>query len=101
MQDFDIYVVKFYYSEDKSKYKYRPALVINDTLRLVAKITGNTDIRSNADYIIKDWNAAGLDKPSRVKLDDALYLKPDSSAKYLGHLSEKDSNNIKKMLKYS
>lgn len=101
MQDFDIYVVKFYYLEDKSRYKYRPALVINDTLHLVAKITSNTDIRSDADYIIKDWEAAGLDKPSRVKLDDALYLKPDSPAKYLGHLSEKDSSNIKKMLKYS
>jgi hypothetical protein len=64
----------------------------------VAKITGaEHGQRSEFDYVIKDYKAAGLTKPSIIRFDKTILVGKSQLTDYIGHLSEEDIKAIQKI----
>lgn len=93
---------RFDFSEGHG-YKYRPIIVLATRLDglLVAMVTGAANKLSlEHDHPIREWEAAGLDKPSIARLDriaeiPAGYL---GTAGRIGCLTDGDINAIKAIL---
>lgn len=98
----EVWHARFDFSEGKG-YKFRLVIVlgVHDDGGLVAMITSATSKLSLAhDYAIRDWRAAGLEKPSVARLDriaeiPAGYL---GTAGRIGALVEADIEAIKVVL---
>lgn len=97
MRNFDLYWVRFHY-EDTSEYKYRPALIINDQIVRLSKITSNLDRIETPYYILKDWREAGLTKESLVRITKTVDVNNQMLRRYIGHLSQRDECEIKNMI---
>ena len=101
-QPWEVWYARFDFSEGHG-YKYRPVIVLAmrfDGL-VVAMVTGaGNKLTLEHDYPIREWEAAGLDKPSIARLDriaqiPAGYL---GSAGRIGRLAESDIAAIKAIL---
>jgi mRNA interferase MazF len=85
--------------------KYRPAVVISTDLYhahhpdliLTLITTQLADAASPTDYILRDWAAAGLQKPSAVQI--YFDLAPIADVKPIGHLSDRDWQEVKARLR--
>ena len=85
--------------------KKRPAVVVSTDLYhahhpdviLTLVTTQLADASTPTDYILQDWAAAGLHKPSavRVYFDMALALEVDP----IGHLSDRDWQEVQARLR--
>lgn len=101
-QPWEIWHARFDFSEGHG-YKYRPVIVLatRPDGSLVAMVTGVANKLSLAhDYAIREWEAAGLDKPSIARLDriaeiPAGYL---GIAGRIGRLVDSDIAAIKTIL---
>lgn len=101
-QPWEVWHARFDFSEGHG-YKYRPIIVLAMRLDglLVAMVTGIANKLSlEHDYPIREWEAAGLDKPSIARLDriaeiPAGYL---GAAGHIGCLTDGDINAIKAIL---
>lgn len=100
---YDIYIVDFYYEDSPGKSKQRPALVLGEgnIAYMFAKITSKNKQRSKYDYVIRDWELAGLKEPSVVRLDKRLILNNEHVHKRIGHLSKYDEENVHKLLYFT
>lgn len=84
--------------------KRRPAVVVSSEnyLReradvILAVVTTQIDkANSSTDYILQDWQSAGLNKPSAVRI--FLFTIPKNKAREFGNLSEKDWTEVRKRL---
>lgn len=100
-QPWEVWHARFDFSEGHG-YKYRPIIVLAMRLDglLVAMVTGIANKLSlEHDYPIREWEAAGLDKPSIARLDRIAEI----PAGYLGVgrigcLTDGDINAIKAIL---
>lgn len=87
--------------------KRRPALVVSsDTYHsqrpdlIVALITSQiAKATSKTDHILRDWESAGLDKPSAIRIFLQTY--PANLCSQIGVLSDFDWNEAKEVLKLS
>lgn len=94
----EIWLARFDFSEGRG-YKYRPVIVLAQKPdgTLVAMVTGSANKLSlEHDYCLREWRAAGLDKPSIARLDriaeiPASYL---GSAGRIGRLARVDIEAI-------
>ena len=101
-QPWEVWHARFNFSEGRG-YKYRPVIVLAAQAdgSLVTMVTSATNKLSlEHDYLIQEWEAAGLDKPSIARLDriaqiPAGYL---GTAGRIGRLADKDIVAIKAML---
>jgi len=101
-QPWEVWHARFDFSEGHG-YKYRPIIVLAMRLDglLVATVTGVANKLSlEHGYPIREWEAAGLDKPSIARLDriaeiPAGYL---GVAGRIGCLTDGDINAIKAIL---
>lgn len=101
-QPWEVWHARFGFSEGHG-YKYRPIIVLATRLDglLVAMVTGVADKLSlEHGYPIREWEAAGLDKPSIARLDriaeiPAGYL---GVAGRIGCLTYGDINAVKAIL---
>ena len=101
-QPWEVWHARFDYASG-SGYKYRPVIVLatRPDGSLVAMVTSVANKLSLAhDYFIREWKAAGLEKPSIARLDriaeiPAGYL---GSAGRIGRLAEADVTAIKAIL---
>lgn len=101
-QPWEIWHARFDYSEGRG-YKYRPVIVLatRSDGSLVAMVTKTTNSLSlKHDYSIREWKAAGLDKPSIARLDRIAQIPSDylGTAGYIGCLAEADITSIKTIL---
>lgn len=88
---------------DKHGYKYRPVIVVGvrDDGSLAMMVTSATNkLHLEHDYLLRDWEQAGLDKPSIARADriaeiPASYL---GTAGRIGELSERDRAAISTIL---
>lgn len=99
----DIWHVRFAY-EEKHGYKYRPAIVVavsEDGSQVMMVSDANNKLQLEGDYLIKDWQEAGLDKPSIARVQRVVEIPPSYIGKggKFGHLSERDARNIEILLK--
>lgn len=98
----EVWHARFDFSEGKG-YKYRPVIVvgIQDEGSLVAMVTSATNKLSlEHDYVIRDWEAAGLEKPSIARLDRIAEIPADylGTAGRIGRLSDADIKAIRIVL---
>lgn len=101
-QPWEVWHARFDFSEGHG-YKYRPVVVLatRPDGSLVAMVTSATNKLSlEHDCPIREWAAAGLDKPSIARLDriaeiPAGYL---GTAGRIGHLANTDIAAIRSML---
>lgn len=101
-QPWEVWHARFDFSEGRG-YKYRPVIVLaaSSDGSLVAMVTSaNNKLALAHDYPIREWAAAGLDKPSIARLDriaqiPAGYL---GNAGFIGRLVDEDIAAIKAIL---
>lgn len=101
-QPWEVWHARFDFSEGHG-YKYRPVIVLatRSDGSLVAMVTSvGNKLFLEHDYPIREWKAAGLEKPSIARLDriaqiPAGYL---GSAGLIGRLVEEDVVAIKTIL---
>lgn len=70
-QPWEVWHARFDYASGRG-YKYRPVIVLatRPDGSLVAMVTGaGNKLTLEHDYSIREWEAAGLDKPSTARLD--------------------------------
>ncbi|NLH91567.1 MAG: type II toxin-antitoxin system PemK/MazF family toxin [Atopobium sp.] len=88
---------------DRHGYKYRPVIIVGvrDDGSLAMMVTSSTNkLHLEHDYLLQDWQQAGIDKPSIARADriaeiPASYL---GSAGRIGELSERDRAAISVIL---
>lgn len=81
-EPWEVWHARFNYEEGKG-YKYRPVIIVGSGSSgdLVMMVTSATSKRTlEHDYHLKDWEAAGLDKPSIARADRIAEV----PASYLG-----------------
>lgn len=101
---YDIVVVKFPFASSL-KYKARPAVILssdsyNNKSRnslIILAVSSQVDSKLEIEAEVFDWKFAGLLKPSLFKSSIAT-IDQDVIVAKLGHLSQKDSQNLEKML---
>jgi len=84
--------------------KRRPAIVVSGDVYhqerpdvLLAVVTTQTDKADClTDYILQDWQSAGLNKPSAVRI--FLFTVPKNKIAEIGELSERDWAEVRKRL---
>ena len=81
--------VKF---EDSDEVKQRPVLVIDPQRNFVMalKMTGMDRGDEGSEYRVRDWNQAGLSKPTFIRLGKYLKLRQQDFDKKIGELSAQD-----------
>ena len=87
--------------------KRRPAIVVSSETYhkerpdiILAVVTSQVNkSNSSTDYILQNWQAAGLNKPSAVRI--FLFTLPRNKIVEIGELSEKDWTQVQKRLQIS
>ncbi len=101
---YDVVVVQFPFASS-SKYKARPAVVISShaynnnrhqTLLIMA-ISSQITTKESLEYVITDWEVAGLLKPSLLKASVAT-IEREVILQRLGTLSASDAKALDAML---
>ena len=77
----------------KKYHSHRPDIIVGVLTSKVAKATAPSD------YILQDWAAAGLRRRSAFRA--FLLTLPASDARLIGHLSDRDWQEIQKCLKFA
>ena len=98
MKDYDIYLVEFKY-EGGSGSKWRPALVLDQSIIRLSKITSNIDRTETPYCLLKDWKLEGLYKPSLVRLTQTIDVDSHSLGRYVGHLTDRDIKDVEACLR--
>ncbi len=97
----DIILVKYPYEDDHTKYKARPALIIDKdgtTLEvMVIKITSQS-ARDATDYDILNWFQANLKKPSVARTSKIEVILYTQILRHIGTMTNSDYNQIMNML---
>lgn len=93
-QLWEVWHARFNYSEGHG-YKYRPVIVVGvrEDGTLVMMVTSAANKLSLPhDYVIQDWEGAGLDKPSIARADRIAEIPPGylGTAGKIGKLSNRD-----------
>ena len=96
----DILLVRYPFT-DLSGVKVRPAIVVNaphpSQDSFVVPLTSRLAVLQPGEFILAEWQSAGLNVPSAVKR--GIYtIHPSLIAKLVGHLSAKDSRHLEKSL---
>ena len=101
MVKYDVIFVDFPHRQhDGTSSKY-PAVVLegNKLAHLAAQVTSRVDkYNSFSDYKIKDWEEAGLFKPSVARLGQQEAFSDDIVINKIGHLSDDDIAGIEEIL---
>lgn len=81
------------FEDDPTKQKKRPVLVISETEMYILsfKITGHSAREDyTGEYEIHHWQEAGLTKPSTIRFEKRIRLKPEDVIEKIGELHPAD-----------
>lgn len=97
----EIVLIRYPFS-DMSAAKVRPAVVVSASNQsddvFIVPLTSKTHKLRDGEYLLSDWNAAGLNLPSAVKR--GLYtIHPTLIKKRVGRLSLQDSTQLERSLR--
>ena len=89
--------------DGKKGYKYRPVIVVGlrENGSLVMMVTSATNkLKLEHDYLLQDWEEAGLDKPSIARADRIAEIPPNyvGVAGKIGRLSVRDEMALRHLL---
>lgn len=101
-KNWEVWHARFNFQEGHG-YKFRPVIIIDTTSEgsLVMMITSiGNKLSLEHDYILIDWEEAGLDKPSIARADRIAIIPPNSigTSRKIGMLSYRDIAAIKTIL---
>ena len=102
---YDVVVVKFPFASSL-KYKARPAVIISDKFYntnsrdtiIILAISSKIDTKLDFEIEIKEWQKAGLLKPSLFKSSIAT-IEKDFIITKLGSLEECDKNSLENLIR--
>ncbi|MCL2350468.1 MAG: type II toxin-antitoxin system PemK/MazF family toxin [Defluviitaleaceae bacterium] len=93
----DVVLVSFPFEDNLHKAKLRPAVVIANSHKnleiAILKVTTQPP-RSKSDYVILEWESAGLLKPSTVRVSKRIVVNTAAIVQTIGRLTAKDLNNV-------
>ena len=100
MVAFDIVFVDFPFREHDGRSANHPAIVLEDGVVVPCSQVSSQVQKYNGplDYHLLDWKDAGLDKASVVQLGRVEQFSDADVQFIIGHLSERDIENIKNIL---
>lgn len=101
MVKYDVIFVDFPHRQHDGTSSKHPAVVLegNKLAHLAAQVTSRVDkYNSFSDYKIKDWEEAGLFKPSVARLGQQEAFSDDIVINKIGHLSDDDIAGIEEIL---
>lgn len=84
--------------EDMPQSKVRPVIVLEDSVLVVDCLKMTSQPPRPGEYVLKEWKAAGLLKPTTVRISKRLALKPCLFRKRIGSLQLADILEIEKRL---
>ena len=87
--------------EESEETKVRPVLITHNGEAFVVgyKVTGHTPRNMWGEYSIKNWQAAGLSKPSTVRFSKMLQIPQADVIRKIGTLQGLDKVAVIRMLK--
>ena len=88
----DIFWAEVVFEDDPETIKMRPVVVNSNRGAFIMSFyaTSQSPKPGYDCYIIKQWEQAGLDKPTVIRLDKCLKLFPANFGDYIGHLTDQD-----------
>lgn len=100
MNRWDVYWADAPFEDDPELEKRRPVIIAKDGMVyvLVLRVTSHS-ARDNTDYALVEWQYAGLDRPSVVRIRKIAQLNPDKIYGYIGKLHALDIVEIQKRMK--
>lgn len=101
-QRWEIWHARFDFDGAKG-YKFRPVIVLErdeDSLFVMMVTSTTNKLSLPHDYAIRDWQAAGLEKPSIARADRIAELPPGylGTAGRIGQLSQADQSALEAIL---
>ena len=99
----DIWIARVAFEDAPEVAKIRPVLVVDEKENYVlsVKITSHSPRSEFAgEYSIRYWQAAGLLKPSTIRLTKRLSLPKEAFIKKIGILQKADIENIESILQH-
>lgn len=97
MSQWDIYLANVPF-EDVPQSKVRPVLVIDDTAVIIDCIKMTSKPPRRGEYVLKDWENAGLHKQTAVRISKRLRLEKARLIKQIGKLQLNDIVEIQKLI---
>lgn len=89
MNKWDVYLANVPF-EDVQQAKVRPVIILDGTTVIVDCIKMTSHLPRRGEYQLKFWQAAGLKKPTTVRLSKRLALERGNFIKYIGRLHPVD-----------
>lgn len=89
-QRFDLVLAEVPF-EDCSESKIRPILIVDNEAYLIRCFSVTSNTSRPEDYVIKEWKAASLRKPSAIRVQKILELDADFVGHKIGHLQPIDN----------
>ncbi|MCL2226264.1 MAG: hypothetical protein FWB97_01350 [Oscillospiraceae bacterium] len=96
----ELWLAKVKYEDDPNTVKIRPVLIVapQEVLVIAFKMTGTERIQ---DYKVKDWQGAGLDKETFIRVSLRLALQEHDLSSKIGMLQPNDIVGFQKHLAQS
>lgn len=93
-QEWEIWHARFNYA-GTSGYKFRPVIILgslHNSMLAMMVTSAKNKLKLDHDHLIKDWEQAGLDKPSIARADRIIEIPREytGTAGRIGKLSETD-----------
>lgn len=81
--------VKF---RESGEEKRRPIIILDDRTAFVLSlyVTSSSPRPGYSDYVVQDWEMAGLPKQSTIHLDERLRIEPERILTKIGRISQRD-----------
>lgn len=101
LNKWDIWIADVAFEDDITKSKLRPVLIIDNqkAIILTVKMTSQPPrINYYAEYQIQEWQKAGLNKPTVVRISKIIKLSPTLFKKKIGVLHYKDRKKVTQYL---
>ncbi|MDO4493820.1 MAG: type II toxin-antitoxin system PemK/MazF family toxin [Clostridia bacterium] len=91
-KEYDLWWTMVKFEDDPDRQKERPVMVMsprNDSATGFY-VTSQNPRPGERDFVIRDWKAAGLTKPSTIRLDRRVPLSKEICREKIGNLSRND-----------
>lgn len=95
--EFDIFIARVPF-EDIQQSKIRPVLILHECVYLIDCLKMTSAQPRFGEYVLKEWQKAGLNKETTVRISKRLKLDKANFIKKIGHLQPIDIIEIQRLI---